>query len=79
MAINDDKWKILLDRHNIVEVVAEKGHFDITANQIKPEREPRLMCKMDFKQSVAKPFQENGLSILAIKNGIYRLLHQFII
>lgn len=73
MAINDDKWKILFDRHNIVNTVAAEGYFDITATQIKTVREPRLMCKMDFKQSVAKPFRDHGLSILAIKNGIYRI------
>ena len=73
MAINDDKWKLLFERHNIVDVVAANGHFDITAIQIKTVREPRLMCKMDFKQSVAKPFKDNNLSILAIKNGIYRI------
>jgi len=73
MAINDDKWKILFDRHNIVDVVGKVGFFDITATQIKTVREPRLMCKMDFKQSVAKPFKDNDLSILAIKNGIYRI------
>lgn len=31
------------------------------------------MCKMDFKQSVARPFRDHGLSILAIRNGIYRI------
>ena len=73
MAINDDKWKILFERHDIVNVVAQKGHFDITATQIKTVREPRLMCKMDFRQSVPKPFQKHGLSILAIQNGLYRI------
>jgi len=73
MAINDDKWKLLFERHDIIKEVAIKGHFDITATQIRTVREPRLMCKMDFRQAVAKPFKDNGLSILAIKNGIYRI------
>lgn len=73
MAINDDKWAILFKRHDIVNAVAANGYFDITADQIKTVREPRLMCKMDFKQSVAKPFSDNNLSILAIKNGLYRI------
>ena len=73
MAINDDKWEILFKRHNIVATVAANGHFDITAEQIKTVREPRLMCKMDFKQSVAQPFKTHNLSILAIKNGLYRI------
>ena len=73
MAINDDKWKILFERHNIISVVEQRGYFDITADQIKTVREPRLMCKMDYKQSVAKPFKDSGLSILAIQNGVYRI------
>lgn len=73
MAINDDKWEILFKRHSIVDAVAANGHFDITADQIKTVREPRLMCKMDFKQSVAQPFKKHDLSILAIKNGLYRI------
>lgn len=73
MAINDDKWKLLFDKYDIVDVVRRDGHFDITALQIKEFREARLMCKMDFRQSVAKPFKDNGLSILAINNGLYRI------
>jgi len=73
MAINDDKWKILFGRYDIISVVNREGFFDITADQIREVREPRLMCKMDFKQSVAKPFKDSGLSILAIQNGVYRI------
>lgn len=73
MTANDKNWQQLFEKYSIVEQVKQNGYFDITAPQIKEFREPRLMCKMDFKQSVAKPFRENGLSILAIKNGIYRI------
>lgn len=73
MSANDKNWQLLFEKYNIVEQVYQNGYFDITATQIKEFREPRLMCKMDFKQSVAKPFKENELSILAIKNGIYRI------
>ena len=73
MAINDDKWEVLFNRYKIPEIVEANGFFDITAAQIKEVREPRLMCKMDFRQSVPKPFKEHGLSILAIQNGLYRI------
>lgn len=69
----DKKWKILFEQHRIVDKVAQFGFLDITANEIKKVHEPRLMCKMDFRENVAKPFIQNGLSILAIKNGIYRI------
>jgi len=73
MPINDDKWETLFERHSIISAVERDGYFDITADEIKTVREPRLMCKMDFKQSVAKPFIDSGLSILAIQNGVYRI------
>ncbi len=73
MAINDTKWQILFEQYDIVNQVKLNGYFDITAPQIKKVREPRLMCKMDFRQSVSKPFRDNDLSILAIQNGIYRI------
>jgi len=73
MAINDDKWKILFQRHDIVAQVDKYGHFDISAQLIKEVREPRLMCKMDFREKVPKPFRDHGLSILAIQNGLYRI------
>lgn len=73
MTANDKNWQKLFDKYKIVDEVNKNRFFDITATQIKEVREPRLMCKMDFKQSVAKPFRDHGLSILAIKNGIYRI------
>lgn len=73
MAANDKKWQILFEQYHIVDEVRRNGYFDITASQIKVLREPRLMCKMDFRQSVPKPFRDNGLSILAIQNGLYRI------
>jgi len=73
MAINDTKWELLFERFDIVSHIIKNGHFDITATQIKEVREPRLMCKMDFRQSVPKPFRDHGLSILAIQNGLYRI------
>jgi len=73
---NEKAWFELFEKFKIPQAVKSSGYFDITSEQIKStksKREPRLMCKMDFKQSVPKPFKDNGLSILAIKNGIYRI------
>ena len=75
MTANDKAWQIIFNNLPIVDRVRERGHFDITASQINAigKREARLMCKFDFEQKVAKPFKDNGLSILAISNGIYRI------
>lgn len=73
MSKNDLKWKILFERYDIVNEVDTAGFYDISASQIREEREPRLMCKMDFRQSIPKPFVDHDLSILAIQNGVYRI------
>ena len=73
MTANDRAWSKIFDDLDIITTVVETGFLDISSAQIKPYREPRLMCKMDFRQSVAKPFADAGLSILAISNGLYRI------
>ena len=72
---NDKAWRVLFEHFSIVEKVESVGYFDITATQIRQvgKREARLMCKFDFEQSVAKPFKDHALSILAINNGSYRI------
>lgn len=66
-------WEALFQKYDILNQIGINGFFDITAKQIKEFHEPRLMCKMDFREQVAKPFAENNLSILAIENGLYRI------
>jgi len=69
----DQHWHSLFLKYDIVSEVKNNGYFDITATQIKEFHEARLMCKMDFREQVAKPFKDNMLSILAIENGLYRI------
>lgn len=52
MGLNDTAWEILFARHNILEEIAKVGMFRITADQIKVEREPRLMTKFEDRKSV---------------------------
>lgn len=66
-------WRKLFDKYQIIDHVENEGSFDITADQIKEFHEPRLMCKMDFREQVPTPFSDNNLSILAIENGLYRI------
>lgn len=68
-------WENIFNRFNIVKEVKKNKYFDITANQIKSidGKEARLMTKVDFRENLPKIMQEENLSILAIKNGLYRI------
>lgn len=73
-SMNDSVWeKILEEVTAIEEEVANKGFYDIKSDVIKEYREPRLACKIDYRQSMPAPLEERGLSILAVKNKCYRL------
>ena len=71
MGLNDDAWKGLFDQYHILDVIRREGRFTISASQIKPFREPRLMTKFDHRVNLPGIFAENGLSILPITRGDY--------
>lgn len=72
---NDLAWEELFDRYNILEQIESKGKFVISANQIKEEREPRLMTKFDHHINLPKIFLKNKLAILPITRGDYAIGH----
>lgn len=69
----DDAWNEIFDHYPILDVVDSVGHYDIKADDIKKYKEPRLMCKVDFREGTPTVMKANELSILAINNGIYRI------
>lgn len=71
MSLNNDAWKILFDRHNIIEKINETGMFEISAAEIKTIREPRLMAKFDHEIQLPTIFKKNQLSILPITRSSY--------
>ena len=68
---NDKAWEILFDKYNILNGITSNGYYRILADDIREEREPRLMCKFDHKVNLAIPFKENKLSILPISRSEY--------
>ena len=68
-------WENIFNRFDIVKEVKKNKYFDITADQIKAVdgKEARLMTKVDFRENLPKIMNEENLSILAIKNGLYRI------
>ncbi|MGB0743689.1 MAG: type II restriction enzyme [Opitutales bacterium] len=78
---NDNVWKLLLNELDILDTIKREGYADIDASDIKrivqnaglrPD-EPRILCKMDYRESRPNIFKTNGLSLLAVRNGRYRV------
>ena len=71
MGLNDTAWETLFVRHNILDEISKAGLFRITADQIKAEREPRLMTKFDHRVNLPSIFRDNNLAILPVTRGDY--------
>ena len=72
---NDTAWKKIFDKYNVLKLIENDGIFQISAEQIKEFREPRLMAKFDHKINLPKIFIENDLAILPITRGDYIISH----
>lgn len=66
-------WDLIFDKYKIIDEIKKNGVFEITAEQIKEFKEPRLMTKFDFSSQRPKVFIDNNLGILPINNGTYLL------
>ncbi len=72
---NNDAWYHIFEDLDILDRIAKRRFFDISADQIKKRdgKEARLMTKIDHREHLPTIMKENSLSILAIKNGLYRI------
>jgi len=70
---NDIAWGSAFHDLNIPSRVATDGFVDVSADDIRVYREPRLMAKFDTDRSLPKPFQDHGFAILPISRGNYRI------
>ncbi len=68
-------WQNIFEQCKIVDVVARRGYFDITAEAIKrmSGKEPRIMAKWDSVQSVPDVFIRNNLGLISISRKGYRI------
>lgn len=68
-------WENIFDRYKLLSKVKRDGFVDITADELKAVegKEPRNLTKVDFREKLPNIMREEGLSILAIKNGLYRI------
>ncbi len=71
----DKGWQTLFDKLPITRDIQHQGYFDLHAEQIKhyAKEEPRLMTKIDSREQLPNILKNEGLSVLAIQNGVYRI------
>lgn len=81
--MSDHAWEAIFEKYDIHNHKFGKDPFIITANEIKEatthftatkEREPRILCKHDTRETRPTLFQEKNLFLLAIKNGTYAIV-----
>lgn len=69
---NDEAWRRILDDHPDIERKCERGGiYEISADEIKRYREPRLMTKFDTSLSVAEPLRKRHLNVLPLSRSSY--------
>lgn len=80
---NNNSWKKIFDDNKILKHDFEKSPFYLSAKDIKKsvqdfknttEKEVRILCKMDTRESVPDIMKEKGLILLPVKNGYYAIV-----
>ena len=76
-------WRAIFERYEIDGHDFNAGPFHITADQIKEacqhftrtsEKEVRILCKQDTRESRPQVFRDNGLFILPTLNGAFAII-----
>jgi len=80
---NSKSWAKIVKDHKVLEHDFDKEPFSISAQDIKKscqnfkktaEKEVRILCKQDTRESRPKVFQDNNLFLLPVKNGFYNII-----
>lgn len=80
---NSKSWKKIFNDYKILNHNFNKSPFPLSATQIKRacqkfrktgEKEPRILCKQDSRESRPDIFQKNNLFLLPVKNGFYNII-----
>lgn len=80
MSSKDEAWEAIFKHYGISDHDFDSHPFEITAKQIKEatrqfratgQREVRILCKQDTRDSRPQIFIQNNLFILPIRNGKY--------
>jgi hypothetical protein len=66
-------WRTLFEEHNVLDKVRRHGFADLTADQLRVVREPRLLTKIDHSAHLPAVFEDNGLGILTLSGSLWRI------
>ena len=69
----DAAWQGVFDKYGIAAQVRRHGFADVTADQLREFREPRLLTKMDHSHQLPTVFEEHGLNILTRSTSTFRI------
>ncbi|WP_347301445.1 type II restriction enzyme [Dolosigranulum savutiense] len=69
----NDAWEKILKEYDVLDKIYSKGFFNITAQQIKEFKEPRLMAKFDSSESLPSILKKHKINILPTSRGSYIL------
>ncbi|RKZ25921.1 hypothetical protein DRQ29_05605 [bacterium] len=81
--MHDEPWAKIFNKYKIHKHNFDKEPFIITAQQIKNatmnftttgEREVRILCKQDTRESRPQVFIDNELFLLPVRNGVYAII-----
>lgn len=81
--MSDNSWKKIFEDYKIIEHNFDNEPYILTASQIKlacqnfkktGEKEVRILCKQDTRNSRPQIFKDLGLFLLPIKNGTYAII-----
>jgi len=80
---NSTSWKKIFDDYKILEHDFDNSPFSLSAAQIKKacqrfkqtgEKEVRILCKQDNRESRPDIFKRHNLFLLPVKNGYYNII-----
>ena len=80
---SNEPWDAIFERYNIGQHNFDNNPYRITGAQIKvacqhfertSEKEVRILCKQDTRESRPRIFREKGLFILPVRNGHYDII-----
>lgn len=80
---NSKSWKKIFDDYKILEHDFNESPFPLSAAQIKKacqkfkqtgEKEVRILCKQDSRESRPDVFKKHNLFLLPVKNGYYNII-----
>jgi hypothetical protein len=72
MALNK-QWIHILKKYNILSEISTNGFYELTADKIKAQFEPRLLCYQTSEKERPCILIDNNIFVLPIKNGHYLL------